>query len=94
MPVSRRPERIHTPASLQGCEWLPQRNHDTLYDGQILLAAVPVCDRSDRPEAGWHYEFDVIRICCGEDYFSVETMDGEPWGWEIDGVDFYVYVQI
>jgi len=72
---------------------MPSRNHGVLYDGQILLAAVPVCKRSDDPCGDWHYEFDVIRVCCDEDHFSIETMAGDPWGWEIDDADFYVYVQ-
>ena len=38
----------------------------------------------------WFYEYSVIVIRCDEDFFDIETADGNDWGWDLDCVDFYV----
>ena len=40
----------------------------------------------------WRYEMAVVTVCCDEHYFMVEV-DGEPWGWEIYDVDFYLVLR-
>ena len=38
----------------------------------------------------WFYEYSVIVIRCDEDFFDIETADGNDWGWDLDCIDFYV----
>ena len=62
-------------------------------DGTQLLVAVPVNNVIRNTLArgpDWYYEFSVIVIRCDEDFFDIESTDGDAWGWELDCVDFYV----
>jgi len=73
-------ERI--PKPLRCCEWErcdPEAKH---YNGDQIIAAVPVVGRSD-----WHYELAVLTVRCDENYFEV-PFDGESWGWELSEADF------
>ena len=40
---------------------------------------------------GDYYEFAVVTVNCDEDGVSV-NLDGEPWGWEICDIDFFVRI--
>lgn len=55
-----------------------------------MLVAVPVCVKSSDPGEGWYYELSIVTIHCDEDYFSVDNSDGDPWGWDLTSVDFFV----
>lgn len=58
-------------------------------DGTQILVAVPVSD-ARWTKRGWYYEYSVVVIRCDEDFFDIETPDGDAWGWDLDSVDFYV----
>jgi hypothetical protein len=77
-----------------GGGWQPMDVKRSWTDGTQLLVAVPVQSgiRNSRMRAvdHWFYEFSVIVIRCDEDYFEIETADGDAWGWDLDSVDFYV----
>jgi hypothetical protein len=85
------PDITKIPKPLQPLDWQRFENTpDTLWsDGQELLVAVPVCQR-DKEQ--WQYEISVIRIRCDEDYFAV-TCEGDPWGWDLDDIEFYVVIR-
>jgi hypothetical protein len=66
--------------------WLQPHPATTYEDQSQLLVAVPVCNRfSD----GWHYEYEVVTVCCDSDYFSLEDANGDAWGWSYDDIDFF-----
>lgn len=88
-------------AAVAECErlrgaWMKRDEHPELFsDGEVLLVAVPVC-RTERGvsacvknRADWYYEYSVIRFAVDEDYFSVRTMDDEPWGWDWSDVEYW-----
>lgn len=81
------------PEVLQSLPWEVPTEYDLFYDGDHVLAAVPVIGTGARRGCGkpdgWRYEIAVVRIECDEDYFDV-SLDGEPWGWGWGDVDFYV----
>ena len=61
---------------------------DTQYfDGAQLLVALPMWNGDKK---SWRYDFHVVHVRCDEHYFSLEDSSGEPFGWEICDVDFYV----
>lgn len=66
--------------------WKPREQHPRLfYDGDQYLVALQVSYRGGPA----YWEYAVIRVRCDEDYFSLE-LDGEPWGWEWEAVEFYI----
>lgn len=80
------PDPSKLPKSVIG--WQQVDNKRLWNDGTQILAAVPVHD--DRwPTVGWLYEFSVVVIRCDEGLFELETPDGDPWGWDLDSIDYY-----
>ena len=95
--TDHQPDRSKLPKVLQSLPWLEYKQSDEFCDGMQLLCAVPVCirdgHRSLRLNADtWRYEMAVVTVRCDEHYFMVEV-DGEPWGWEIYDVDFYLVLR-
>lgn len=83
------------PQSLRGLNWQQMRLNDpdgpAFYITDKLLVAVPVMhDSSDRSK-GWSYEFYVITLDGDEDGCSA-TVDGDPWGWELEDVEWFVRI--
>ena len=78
----------------------------SLEDGDVMLAAVPVFIDKDwnrclaGGEKGWRYELSVVQMmvaisrldACDEHYFGID-IDGEPWGWDISDIDFFVLIK-
>lgn len=87
--VKHVPDKRRLPPSLQGLEWMVIDPQQEWIDGTAILVAVPVCDRWAKSNDDWSYEISVVNIHCDEHYFSL-TCQGEPWGWELSEVDFYV----
>jgi hypothetical protein len=87
-----KPEPSRLPASVVG--WQAMDTKRLWNDCTQLLVAVPVQSRirNSRMRAvdDWFYEFSVVVIRCDEDFFDIETTDGDAWGWDLDSVDFYV----
>jgi len=83
------PDRTLLPASLQQCDWKTKDSHTIWCDGQVILAAVPVCIDNDKPDWLYRYCLAVITIRCDDDFLNVEEAD-EPWGWELDDVDYWL----
>ena len=85
------PDPSRLPACVVG--WQPMDPKRLWNDCAQLLVAVPVNSRirNSRMRAvdDWFYEFSVIVIRCDEDFFDIETADGDAWGWDLDSVDFY-----
>lgn len=78
------------PRVLQQLPWVKPVWTDEHYNGDKLLVAVPVCTRSDEPDGTWHYEIEVVRIHCDEDYFALHDCCDEQWGWGFDDIDWMV----
>jgi len=87
------PDLTKMPGSLRGCPWLPVQAAKEWYDGQEILAAVPICLNSSKPELGWKYEFDVVTIECDDDYFACRV-NGETWEWELLDADWFLPIYI
>lgn len=85
------PDASKIPDVLHGVPWrkVEKPSDIDISDGMSLLAAVPVCKDSGKPEAGWFYELSVIDVSCDEDCQSV-CCQGDPWGWDLDDIDWYV----
>jgi hypothetical protein len=85
------PDPSRLPACVVG--WQPMDTKRLWNDCTQLLVAVPVHSRirNSRMRAvdDWFYEFSVIVIRCDEDFFDIETADGNGWGWDLESVDFY-----
>jgi hypothetical protein len=84
------PREDRLPKSVTG--WQQMDTKRLWNDGTQIIVAVPVCHRV--PASGpvgddWCYEFSVVVIRCDEDFFDIETSDGDDWGWDLDCVDFY-----
>lgn len=81
----------HTPdaSRLPDCVtgWAEIKPDQVFYDGEQWLMAVPV--RNRHTPSKWHYEFSIVTMCCDEEYLAMEV-DGSPWGWELESVDFGV----
>lgn len=79
----------HTPdaSRLPDCVtgWVEIKPDQVFYDGEQWLMAVPV--RNRHTPGQWHYEFSIVTMCCDEEYFAMEV-EGDPWGWELESVDF------
>jgi len=90
--AEHKPDPSRLPSCVSG--WQPMDTKRLWTDGTQLLVAVPVNSRirNSRMRAvdDWFYEYSVIVIRCDEDYFDIETADGDDWGWDLDSVDFYV----
>ena len=87
--MTHTPNIAEIPGSLCLLKWKPMDLSKHWQDGQLLLVALPICDDKDRTK--WWYEFHVVTIKCGEDYFSIE-LSGDPWDWELSDVDYYVEI--
>jgi len=83
------PARHKLPKVLRDLPWRTMDANRMWCDCDRILAAVPVCDRSSDPNGAWHYEMAIVTVRCDEGYFATEV-EGSPWGWEIDDIDFYV----
>lgn len=93
--TANKTEHVPDPSRLPACVtgWETMDPKRLWYDGTQLLVAVPVNSKIPNAMArgpGWYYEFSVIVIRVDEDYFAIETSDGNSWGWELDCIDFYV----
>lgn len=88
--VTHQPNIDSIPASLRSLAWKPMDQSRTWWDGQTLLVALPICD--DKDTSKWWYEFHVVTIKCDEDYLNVE-LAGDPWGWELNDVDYYIEIR-
>ena len=81
------PDIQKIPTSLRPCKWEPYRHDIEWWDGETILAAVPVRDKPD----GWHYEFTVVSIRCDVD--GVDAIcNGETWDWDVGDIDFFVRI--
>ena len=85
------PDLSRIPETLRALNWSEMDESIDWYDGQTILAAVPVQTTNDREIARWSYEFSVLTISYDEDRLSAEV-DGELWGWELSDADFYVRI--
>ena len=89
-------EHVPDPSRLPKCvtSWQPMDLTRLWEDATQILVAVPVCGRTEfanrRDPRTWYYEYCVVVIRCDEDYFDVETSEGDDWGWDLSAVDFYV----
>ncbi len=62
-------------------------------DGSIYLFAVWVTDNRTGKSC---WDIDKVRICCDEGYFEMvlgDDPDGEPYGWGLDDVSFYIKLE-
>ena len=82
------PDITKISSALTGLAWQTAPREVVWCDGDLILTAIPIVN--GRKKDGWIYEHDVVRIRCDEDYFSVECICGEPWGWDFDMIDFFV----
>ena len=73
-------ERI--PRALRCCTWERVDCNTKIYDGERLIAAVPVRDSDD-----WSYELSVL-IALVDEHGTELLSDGEGWGWELSDADF------
>lgn len=80
------PDESRLPKCVTG--WKRRGPGDAFYDGSQVLVAVAIVNRHSPDK--WYYEFEVVHIRCDEDFFAVEDCNGDPWGWDMDDVDFYV----
>lgn len=83
------PDLNRLPGELRICGWRSMDLRREWNDGEVILAAVPVCDDSRKPGGGFHYQLSVVTIRCDEDYFAVEEAD-EPWDWGLQDADFWL----
>jgi hypothetical protein len=81
--MAHTPDRTRLTACVSG--WQEVRPDAIYNDGQQILAAVPIGTHER-----WYYEYHVLNIRVDEDYFDLETSDGDSWEWDISDVDFYV----
>jgi len=88
--MTHQPNLDSIPASLRSLNWKLMAPSLPWWNGQALLVALPICD--DKDWTKWWYEFHVVTIKCDEDYFAIE-LAGDPWGWDLDDVDYYVEVR-
>lgn len=86
------PDLDKIPDSIRCLEWKTFDGRERFFDGQVILAAVPVCNNYREPLGGWHYQFCVVTIRCDEDYWSLENEDGDVWGWDETDIDFYATI--
>lgn len=65
--------------------WKRREEHPELFEnGDQYLVAVH-CGPNGGP---YRWEYAVVRVDCDEGRFAL-NVDGEPWGWEWDDVEFY-----
>lgn len=83
------PDATRLPNCVTG--WKEMSESDLFEDGMQLLVAVPIVYEYGKD--GWHYSYEVVTIHCDEHYFDVEDANGDPWGWDMTDVDFYVVLK-
>ena len=81
------PDKSRLPACVTG--WAPITPDMSFADGEQWLMAVAIYSPHSAHPAGWFYELSVVTIRCDEAYFSIDCED-EPWGWDLESVDFGV----
>lgn len=79
------PDRSRLPRSLAKCNWWDLRDAIDMIPGTTWLMAVPVDASVWGFEAGrdWEYQLSVIDFST-----SGLHLDGDPWVWSLDDVDF------
>jgi len=82
--------REKLPSVLRNISWNLYTEGQLFYDGQCLLVAVPVCNRTTHPNGEWHYELSIVHVRCDEDYFSIRDSCGDDWGWEASDIEWWV----
>lgn len=85
------PDSQRIPKSLQSLDWKVYEPGTEHWDGQKLVVAVPVHNNRHMRKGQWVYEFSVVRIECDETFFRL-TVEGDPWGWDLDSIDYYVEI--
>lgn len=84
------------PKVLQSLPWRKAKEGQQWADGQEVLAALPMRDRT-QADRGWWYHIQALTIVIrepidpGEDdaYYEL-LLDGEYPGYELDAIDLYV----
>jgi hypothetical protein len=86
-PAGHTPDASRLPDFAKG--WVKIKPDTVFYDGEQWLMAVPV--RNRWAPGKWNYEFSVVKMCCDEEHFAMEV-EGDPWGWDLESVDFGIWL--
>lgn len=81
------PDGSRLPKCVTG--WKPTDDPNATFEnGSQLLVALPMHEKYHKSK--WRYDYVVVIVDCDEETFSLRTVDGDYWGYEILDADFYV----
>lgn len=84
------PERDRLPKSLQVLDWQSVTRETLWFDSERYLMAVPI--RGSGGPGDWCYSIEIVVVTCDSENFSVQTVDGDGWGWDLTDADWFVKI--